>query len=807
MLADIACAHCTLPVPPGLIRGGDAEQFCCPGCRAVFQQIHACGLADYYKYRDAGDLIPQAATVDNADAAAFDSEAYADLYVRTDVGESSTEFVLEGVTCAACVWLVERLPSRLPGLIDAQLSLADNALRLRWNPAQLKLSQIAADLMRFGYRPHPARGVKSGDVFRKELRARLVDLGIAGALTGNMMLLAAALYAGWMQGIDRPYEQMLRWISLGLGLLSLLWPGREFFRGAISAIRLRAMNLDLPICIALLAGGVAGTINVIRGHGEIYFDSLSALIFLLLIGRLVQFCQQRRARSAVELLFSLTPSTCRVIEDGIAKTIPIQALQVGQRVEVRAEELFPADGVVRTGNSAVDASLLTGESQPATVSVGDLVYGGSRNTEATLEVEVTAAGDSTRVGKLMRLIEQGLSDKPPIVRLTDRVAARFTAVVLVAAAITFGVWWHAGAERAIETSVALLIVTCPCVLGLAVPMTFALSIGRLARRGILVKSASALERLGGGGRLVLDKTGTLTTGQMRVVAWEGDETWQGVVSELERDSTHPVGRALRRAYEGCEAPAAFRGRSTVRTRTGGGIVADFACADAIVGSLRMLDTNAVEWPGHLLAARRYQQTLSRTVVGVAIGGVAVALAALGDALRDETVSAVNHLKARGFDLQICSGDAQSVVDGVARLLGIRGECARGYMSPEEKLAYIKTGNTIMVGDGVNDAAALAAADVGIAVAGGAEAALAAADVYISRPGLEPIVELVDTARHTLHIVRRNVLIATSYNVLAGTMAMLGMMHPLMAAVLMPMSSVTVLSLTVLAARRGPRRSR
>ncbi|MGC4030486.1 MAG: heavy metal translocating P-type ATPase [Tepidisphaeraceae bacterium] len=803
---EIACSHCTLPVPAGLVRDGDAAQFCCPGCRAVYEQIHACGLEDYYRLRDAGDLLPQAAALPS-DAAAFDSPAYADLYVETAGHEARTEFVLEGVTCAACVWLVERLPKRVPGVIDAQLSLADNTLRVRWDSAETALSQIAAELMRFGYRPHPARGVKQADLDRRELRGRLVDLGVAGALTGNLMLLATALYAGWMQGMDRPYEQMMRWASLLLGVMSLAWPGRTFFRGAMSAIRLRSVNFDLPIAMALAVGGVASSINVLRGSGEIYFDSLAALIFLLLIGRLVQFSQQRRARTAVELLFSLTPSTCRIVDGDATRSIPIQSLQAEDTVEVHAEELFPADGVVMAGQSSADTSLLTGESKPVDIAPGDLVYGGARNVGSTVRVHITAAGGQTRVGKLMKLIEQGLADKPPIVRLTDRVASRFTWVVLTAAVLAFAYWARFGVATATDIAVALLIVTCPCVLGLAVPMTFALSIGRLARRGILVKSASALERLAHGGRLVLDKTGTLTAGRMSVVAWEGDPQWQGVVREIERHAVHPVGRALFQAYENREAPAEWRGADvSIRTQTGG-IFATAGVRSIAVGSLRFIRTlNATLPPSFARQATSYEAN-GHTVVMIAVDGKVSAIAALADPLRHDAAATIGRLRRAKFTPQICSGDGQGAVARVARELDFEQGSALGGMLPEEKLNHVRAhGGTVMIGDGVNDAAALAAADVGIAVAGGAEAALAAADVYIARPGLAGVAELVDVARHTLAIVHRNVLIATSYNVLAGVLAVCGLMHPLNAAVLMPMSSVTVMTLTVLAARRGPKGS-
>jgi Cu2+-exporting ATPase len=798
---DLPCSHCTLPVPPGLIRDGEPLQFCCAGCHAVYDQIHACGLEDYYRFRDSGMITPQAASTDSPDIAAFDTPAYEELYVRRDGNCLRTDLVLEGITCAACVWLVERLPQKLNGLIDAQLSLTDSTLHLCWDSTKIKLSQIAATLLSFGYRPHAARSVQGADLYRKELRGRLIDLGVSGAIAGNLMLLAAALYSGALQGMDRPYEQMLRWLSLALGLVTLGWPGRTFFRGALTALRLRAVNLDLPIAIALTAGGIAGTINVLVGRGEIYFDSLAALIFLLLIGRLLQFTQQRRARGAVELLFSLMPTTCRIVRNDESTTILIQALRVDDIVEVRAGELFPADGIVLSGVSTVDTSLLTGELKPVSVDAGKAVFGGARNIERTLSVKVNAAGQDSRVGKLMQLIERGINEKPPIVRLADRVAAGFTYVVLAAAILTFICWWQIDSRRATELTVALLIVTCPCVIGLAVPLTFALTIGRLAQRGILVKSATALERLARGGRVVFDKTGTLTTGRMQVVEWHGDVCWQAIVGEFERNATHPVGKALHSAYQHLEAPADWRTLAEVsHGKSGGGIIAQLRDTRLLIGSPRMIQENSASCDSSLCDLARIHETAGRSVVLIAVSGRVVALAAVSDTLRADAKTTVQTLRRLGFEPEICSGDVQGAVDAVARTLQI--DRARGGVLPEEKLQVVKQRPAIMIGDGANDAAALAAAEVGIAVAGGAEAALAAADVYIASDGLSNTVELIHTARKTLAIVRRNVVIAVSYNIVAGVLAMLGLMHPLMAACIMPLSSMTVISLTLLSTRRA-----
>jgi Cu2+-exporting ATPase len=799
--APTACAHCAQPVPPAFLVSGAEHQFCCAGCRAVFETLHACGLDAYYRLRDADDANTRPASPTDGTFESFDSAAFHALYVQqVNPGMASADLVLEGVSCAACVWLLERLPRLLDGVIEARLSLREATVRVTWNPMRLPLSRIARALDRLGYTPHPARGQPARGLHRRETRKRLIHLGVAGALMGNTMLLALALYAGTFGHIEPQYATFFRWLSLLLGTLALAWPGATFFRSACAALRLRSVNLDVPIALALLVGGVAGVVNVLLGRGEIYFDSLTVLVFLLLVGRFIQYTQQRRADDAVGLLFSLTPSSCHVIRDGRSIDVPVEALRAGDLVEVRPGELLPADGSVDSGQSCVNQALLTGESMPASVAEGSRVHAGSQNIGGVLRVRVERVGSDTRVGQLMRLIERGVQEKPPIVQFADKVGGYFTAAVCLASAATFTFWSFSGLTAAIDHTVAFLIVTCPCVLGLATPLTVALAIGRLARNDILVKSAAALERLSCGGALLLDKTGTITEGRLRLLSWHGDESLKGPVAEVERHSTHPVARALCEALGHIEPPARLRtALAEIIETAGGGISARLAGQTLRIGSPGFISRQGVAIPAALDFVIRQIQAEGATAVVVALGIEAAAVAGLGDRIRDDSQPALAELRRLRWSPSIISGDASDVVRHVARRIGVDCTHAAGELSPEQKLCRVRSagaGVTVMVGDGVNDAAALAAADVGIAVHGGAEASLAAADVYVARPGLAPLVELARMSRRAMRIIRRNLLVSLAYNLLAGALAAAGMMTPLVAAIIMPVSSATVLSIAV-----------
>ena len=357
--ADCVCTHCGLPVPKGLIDAQRVEQFCCQGCASVYELIHGCGLDAYYRLREGaqGDAQPVKQT-DSDRLASFDSDKFHELYVRTrEDGMRVVDLMLEGVHCAACVWLIEKLPRVVPGVIEARLSLRQSTVRITWDPAQVELSKIAKGLSTLGYPPHPARGNKDA-VQLAEQRTMLIRMGVAGALAGNTMLLAFALYTGLFSEMEAQYAQLFRWASAVLGVIALVWPGRVFFQGAWAAIRTRSPHLDVPIALALGVGGVAGLVNVILARGDIYFDSLTVLVFLLLVGRFIQYRQQRRADESVGLLFSLTPTHCRRVNanDQSIEQVPVEAVQVGDLLEVRAGELIPADGTVEGGSASVVAS-------------------------------------------------------------------------------------------------------------------------------------------------------------------------------------------------------------------------------------------------------------------------------------------------------------------------------------------------------------------------------------------------------------------------------------------------------------------
>jgi len=790
--ADLACSHCGLAVPPGLLDAHSTEQFCCAGCHTAFGILHSHGLDQYYRFAERREAPVHTSGRKYEE---FDHPSFEQLYVTTTSdGLSRTELYLEGVHCSSCVWLVERMPLLVPGVARTDLDVRRSLAVVEWDLSAVLLSTIAQSLDALGYPPHPFRGVVRDAMRKREDRAMLVRIGVAGAIAINVMLASLALYSGSVNGMDPQFERFFRWVCFVVIVPTFVWPGRVFFAGAWAALRTRSLHMDLPIAIALAAGLVRGAINTVRDHGPVYFDGLAVLIFALLVGRFLQQRGQRMAADAAELLHAVAPSSARIVEDDVVRTVPAEALLPGMVMDVRAGESFAADGVVIQGRSAVNAALLTGESRPTSIAEGATVFAGTLNVEAPLRVRVDEAGESSRIAKLLRQVEESARRRAPVVQLANRMAGIFVGVVLTLAIVVFAVGMTVAPERALDNAIALLIVTCPCALALATPLAITVAVGRAAGRGMLVKGGDALELLAKPGTLVLDKTGTLTEGRTAVVAWVGAEWVQPFVLALEEGSSHPLADGFRRAWPEMQTPSVINATHV----SGGGMVGTIDGHVVRVGSPAFvrdgISVSAGEPDGSLVGAiNAIDRTL--TPVHVAVDGVLVAGAGLGDRIRDDALVSLQQLRARGWRTIILSGDASDVVASVGHTLGFRADELVAAASPEDKLAFVESlkakGPVVMVGDGVNDAAAIAAATVGIGVHGGAEACLATADIYLARPGLGALVELTDGAQRTMRVIKRNIAFSIGYNIIGAGLAAIGLLTPLIAAILMPTSSITV----------------
>lgn len=781
----------------------------------MYRLLKGAGLTDYYSFRERLGEVARPVQERSDSLAELDSAAFAELYcTQLPSGHLKTQLLLEGVHCAACLWLIEKLPRLEPAVVSARLEMGRSRLELEWDPQQARLGEIGKTLSQMGYRPRPFRASAADELRRSELRSLLVRIGVAGASAGNVMLMAFALYSGDV-GIDEAGTMNFatrRFFELASFLVSLpaLWAGGLFFRGAWASVRTRTPHMDMPIAIGIFVGFAWGAVSAVRGGGDLYFDSITTLIFFLLVGRYVQRRHQMAVTDAAELVHAIIPGTALVTEASAEnpsaqceREVPSFALLPGQIVVVQSGEVLPVDGRVVHGVSSLDKSLLSGESHPVDVALGDLVEAGALNLGSRILIRAERAGNETRVHSLMKQVEQALMTRSPLVSRADRIAGGFTVVVL-GLALAVGVFWGLRSPAlGVEHALSLLIVACPCALGMATPLALSAAVRQAARHGQLVFSASALEQLGVPATLVLDKTGTLTEGVLQVLAWEGDEEIGPLVLACERGATHPVGLALVRYLEQRDETKRLNVvPSLVTEKLGCGREAVIGGRKVVVGSPAYVNQVA-----H--SSEEFERSLrlnksGGTPVLVANDGEVCALIWLGDAIRKDAAVSLLQVRKMGHRLHLLSGDHESAVQSVARSLCLASGCAElfdsvtGGVTPEEKLATVRALSSasrpvIMVGDGVNDAGALAQADVGVAVSGAAEASRLSSDVFLSQSGVNSLVLLLGGAQKTMLAIRRGIGFSLAYNVIGISCAALGVLGPLGAAILMPLSSLTVVT--------------
>ncbi len=769
------CAHCGQPAP-----AGPEPRFCCSGCETVYHALSSCGLDSYYAMRRELAAAPEPAVARprHRDHAGLDD---ADRLAEHGFSPGQVVLRLSGLHCAACVWLLERLPKVLPGVERARVDFGKATLELRYDPARIPLSRIADFVFDLGYPARLVAAEAEADA-RKRARAQLWRIGVTGALAGNTMMAAFALYAGELSGMELGFERLFTVLGLVFALPVVTWGAMPFYRGALAGLRMRTFHMDLPIALGIIAGFSGSLVNAVRGHGHIYFDTVAILVFLLLLGRHLQTWGQRRAQTRGELMATLLPAHALRLEDGQWLRVRSDRLAPGDRVRVAADAQVPADGELVAGHGHVDVAILTGESVPEAVAVGATVFAGATNVGGAFELLVRKVGADTRLGVILARACDDDTRVAPIVRLADRIAGWFVLAVLVLAAFGGLAWATIDGGRAFDVVVSLLVVSCPCALGLATPMALSVARGRAGHQGLILRSAAAIEPLARARRIVLDKTGTLTEGRLRIVASSVPESAQPWVAAMARRSRHPIARALASwADAQGTATAAIEG---FEEQAGLGMAAQIDGERVRIGSAQWIAA-AADDPAVASALAAAQ-----TPVVIERGGVVVGVVAVADRIRDEAPEVLARLRRLGLSIALRSGDHPNVVAAVAARLGLTD--ARGGCSPEDKAKDVAQTPSLMVGDGINDAPALRAAAAGIAVSGGAEAALAVADAYATTGDLRSVAALLEGARATGRVVVRNLGFSLIYNLVFASLALGGAITPLLAAILMPISSLTVI---------------
>lgn len=752
-----SCPHCGAAVE------GPAEAYCCHGCEVAAAIIRGAGLERYYADRTAFAPRPEP---DHADD-------WARAEVLTDpAGRCEARLVVEGLRCASCVWVTEKVLERTPGVEHAMVSYATGRATLRWDPSRVDLATLVRRIAALGYRPRPLGAESAPDrtLFFRTGSALIAALAIMGLYEG--------LYAGWWYGsMDPGFAALFRWTSLALATPVTFWCAEPFFTGAWSGLRHRVLHMDLPIALGIAITYLHGLAMTLLGQDG-YLDSLAMLVALLLVGRVLESRGRRRAGAAAAALVGTVPRSARRLVPVAAgadgerlETVPVSELRAGDRIDVGAGEELGADGTVAEGSGQLRLALLTGEAAPVLVGPGDRVVAGTLLVDGAITVLVEAVGQQTVVHRMAAEL-QAAQDRGLAPTSADRMAPWFTVATLAIASLTLVGWWLArGAGAAVANTVAVLVVACPCALALAHPLAAASGLTAAARRGLLLRSSDALLALGEVTVAGLDKTGTVTAGTITVT--EADDATLRVAAGLERYSVHPIARAI-------TAEAARRGiplpqPTDVVETPGAGI------SGVVDGKRWQLES---EGPGAVRLAP----------IGDAAGPGAQVIH-LGDTTRTDAARTMAGFRALGVRTVLLTGDHEAVAREVGAAAQVHDIHAR--LGPEAKSAWVRDHQArgervLFAGDGLNDGPALAAADVGIAMASGAASSVLIADGIVSTGSLAPVLAGIRAGRAADRMIRRSLRQTVVYNVVSVGAAALGLVNPLVAAILMPVSSAVVI---------------
>jgi P-type Cu2+ transporter len=795
------CYHCGQPVPEGtdwiVDIADEPRAMCCLGCQAVARAIVDAGHAHYYQVRteqalSSQELIPEIVRQTEV----YDNPAIQRQFVRYS-GEniSETSLILEGITCAACVWLNEQHIAKLPGVLSVQVNYATRRAQISWDSSRIQLSEILQAVQSIGYHAVPYNAEQQQAALVREQRTQLRRIAFSGLLGMQVMMISISLYVGAWSGMEQQYENFFRWLSLALTLPVVLYSSSPFFYGAWRDIRHTQLGMDVPVSLGIGIAFLSSVYATSSGVGETYFDTVVMFVFLLLLSRYFESASRRRSLTSIEQLAQAVPLVAtRLSEDGLSQQqIAVVELQSGDLLLVKPGEVIPADGVLCSGESTVDESLLTGESIPVVKKIGQSVVCGSINIDSPIQVRVESVGTETVLSSIQRMVDKAQSDKPKVARMADRVASYFVVSILLIASAVAVFWWLNDSGRWLEISLTVLIVTCPCALSLAVPTAMSTAIARLQNAGLLLTTGNVIQQLTRVSHIVFDKTGTLTSGQPTLVKTHCNEgfdesTCLSLAAGLERHSEHPLAKALVKAALLLPEKQAVK----IFQKSGRGISGEIDSQQYILGSVSYVaQQTKVEFDVELIESLQVE---GATLLVLATENKFCCLFVMQDVLRSDAMQTVNELNRRVKSVMMMTGDQPAAAAYFAQQVGIDNYQAG--MLPEQKMQKVaalqQSGAVVMmVGDGVNDAPVLSLADCSIAMRDATVLAKQSADIVLYSQNLGRVVLAIEVAHKTRKIIRQNLFWALAYNVSVLPVAAAGLIAPWMAAIGMSLSSLIV----------------
>ena len=789
----ISCDHCLqeTSVESSIIVeiNGENKVFCCKGCLGVYELIHNNSLDAFYYQRCGWQPGPPATEVK------LQASSFSDT-VTISGNEYHIELLLSGIRCASCVWLIEKFLIKIDGVVSIRVNYATHKAAIVWIGEKVSLDTILHAIRSIGYLPHPCHGNATADLFAQEKQDLLLRFGTAGFFSMQLMLFTAALYAGFFEGIEERYRLAFQLISWALATPVLFYSGFPFLSSAFRSLRRMTLNMDVLVALGSMSAYFYSIAMIFYG-GEIFFDTASMIITFILLGRFLEAGSRLKAGNAIAELAELQPHEALLIsKNGETAMVPIASVKIGDLIEIIPGDRIPLDGTVVEGDAEVNEAMLTGESNPVLKESGSNVFAGSFSMNGRLRIRVTGNAGNTLLAQIIRTVEEAQARKAPIQGIADKTAGYFVPATIVLALATYLYWkiTSASTVTALMNAVSVLVIACPCALGLATPLAILIGTTSAGKRGILVKGGDIFENVSKTTSVVLDKTGTITTGKPSITDLHDyglTPSFMQHLASLEAASEHPTG---------CTIVAAWKGEllktEQFRTIPGRGVSGVIEGTHWRSGSKAFMEENGIKIDSEQSAFIASLETEGKTVVMVACGFKLAGVIGMIDDLRPDALPLIAGLRKKGFAMTILTGDNRGVATYIAAKCGITD--VQAGLGPLEKSAVIRAMKAkgecvMMVGDGINDAPALTEADIGVTLGHASGIALESASVAILNDDLRLINTLIKSSSRCFSIIRQNLVWAFSYNFIALPLAMSGVLHPIISALLMVVSSLVVVS--------------
>jgi len=789
-LAEITCTHCNLKFDESVMineKKNDKDlNFCCKGCQGVYHLLDSEGLGTFYE--KLGDTTLEPASRNISDLEKFDLEGFKNKYIKVNEdGLCEVSLIIEGIHCSACVWLNEKILHKIDGIIEASINYGNNKAKVLWDPEELKLSRIIETIRSIGYNAYPydaSLQEEKAIEIRKDYYSRIL-VGIFATM--NIMWIAIAHYAGYFTGMEQRFKDILNVAEFVLSTPVLFYSGWIFFKGAYYGFKNRMVNMDMLVVIGALLAYTYSIYAMITQRGDVYFDSVTMIITFVLVGKYLEVLSKKQAVDTLDGIMGSTPTEITVLKDGVRSLLAVENVVVKDIIELKPGEKVAIDGIVSSGQGSFDESSLSGESEPVFKKIGDEILSGSICLDSLVHYEASKDASHSLLSSIVNLLEESITKKPRIEQLANSISGYFSVVILLVAIFTFAGWYIGSGsfETALIVSISVIVIACPCALGLATPMATLVGIGIAAKRGLLFKEASFLETMAKSSLLVLDKTGTITEGKPSVLKAELFEKFDpALLLALVNTSNHPISKGIAKYLNDKYNVLSKMKLDNINSIEAKGIEASYKGKKLLGGNADLLGDCDIE----------VDSTSDNSLFFFSIDKKLVARFELSDTIRENAKEIISKIEKLGIQTVMLTGDHEKAAIKVANKIGIKQVYSR--LMPQDKSEFIKKFQdkgdvVVMVGDGINDAIALASSNIAIAMGQGTDVAISVSDVVLLDEKPQSILDAYRISRRTFKAVKENLTFSLLYNMIAVPLAVMGFVNPLIAALSMSLSSLVV----------------